>query len=193
LVAVTVDCHLQVLSKLKSESEIRLLDDLIRIAPQLLSQIISMTGVDIPKNSQMSACATLKFGVGITGGLCLGWADTKGFHMVGCRGSVSAAASIGADIMAGLHHSRKLVKAILGISNLCVELVFQLPEKARTGTPGAANERVTREVIEDVVAQGALQREEMGVETPRSHGPLPRVALLAQSCSCKGSRSSSRC
>lgn len=97
----------QVLRELKSQSQIRVLDDLIRLAPKLLSQIMHMTGVDIPKNSHVAARVLLKFGVGISGGVCLGWADTKGFHMVGCRGQVSAAASIGADIMAGLHHTRR--------------------------------------------------------------------------------------
>ena len=90
------------LTKLKNESEIKILDDVIRAAPQLLSQIIKMTGVDIPPNSHIAARCILKIGLGVSGGVCLGWADTRGFHMVGCRGSVSAAASIGADIMAGL-------------------------------------------------------------------------------------------
>lgn len=162
------NARLQVLSKLKNKSEIRVLDDVIRIAPRLLSQIIKMTHVDIPANSHIFARAILKIGLGITGGICLGWADTKGFHMVGCRGSVSAAASIGADIMAGLHHTRKYVKAILGISNVCVEMVFELPEKAEGGVAGKEGEQVSPEKIEEVVAQGDEQREELGVEKPES-------------------------
>ena len=159
---------MQVLRQLKSKSEIRVLDDVIRIAPRLLSQIIKMVHVDIPPNSHISARAILKIGLGITGGLCLGWADTKGFHMVGCRGSVSAAASIGGDIMAGLHHSRKYVKAILGIANVCVEMVFELPEKAKTGVAGEEGEQATPDKIQEVVAQGDEQREELGVEKPAS-------------------------
>ena len=160
--------QVQVLSKLKSKSEIRVLDDVIRIAPRLLSQIIKMVHVDIPPNSHIFARAILKLGLGITGGVCLGWADTKGFHMVGCRGSVSAAASIGGDIMAGLHHSRKYVKAILGISNVCVELVFELPEKAAGGVAGTEGEQATPEKIEEVIAQGDEQRDELGVDKPES-------------------------
>ena len=160
--------RLQVLKALKNKSEIRVLDDVVKIAPQLLSQIISMTRVDIPENSHITARCLLKLGIGISGGICLGWADTKGFHMVGCRGSVSAAASIGGDIMAGLHHTRKFVKAILGISNICVEMVFELPAPAETGKAGDPDQRVTQDDIAEVVAQGDAQREELGVEKPVS-------------------------
>lgn len=159
---------MQVLKQLKNKSEIRVLDDVVKIAPQLLSQIMSMTKVDIPENSHVSARAILKLGVGITGGICLGWADTKGFHMVGCRGAISAAASIGGDIMAGLHHTRQYVKAILGISNVCVEMVFELPEKAQTGTAGTPDEQASAAKIEDVVGQGEKQRDELGVQQPVS-------------------------
>jgi hypothetical protein len=138
---------LKVLKKMKAQSEIRGVDDIIRIAPQLLSQIIHMTKVDIPKNSHITAKATLKFGIGISGGICLGWADTKGFHMVGASGRVAAAASIGADIMAGLHHSRKFVKAVLGISNICVEMVFELPEPAKTGVAGKKDQEMKPEDV----------------------------------------------
>jgi hypothetical protein len=131
---------IQVLAQLKAEGEIKVLDDVIRIAPQLLGLIMKMTDVDIPANSKISAQATLKLGVGIAGGICLGWADTKGFHMVGARGHMAAAASVGADIVAGLHHTRKYVKAILGITNVCIEIVFELPGPAKTGTEGGVNE-----------------------------------------------------
>lgn len=130
----------QVLKDLRNQSEIKALDDIVRIAPQLLAQIVKMTGVDIPANSHVHARVIVKIGLGVGGGVCLGWADTKGFHMVGVRGSVSAAASVGADIMAGLHHTRKYVKAVLGISNLCTEVVFELPKPAPTGTAGSEQE-----------------------------------------------------
>jgi hypothetical protein len=170
---------LQVLRKLRSESEIKVLDDIIRIAPQLLSQIISMTGVDIPEDSHIFARTLLKIGLGISGGVCLGWADTKGFHMVGVQGRVSAAASIGADVLAGLHHSRKFVKAILGISNICVEMVFELPEKASGGTAGVEGEAVSPAVIKETVAQGDAQRAELGVEKPVSGDAAPPVMPAA--------------
>ena len=148
----------QVLKKMRAESEIRVLDDIIRLAPQLLSEIMRMTGVDIPERSHVCACTTLKVGVGLNGAICLGWADTKGFHMVGVRGQASVAVSLGGDVMAGLHHSRKLVKGIVGVSNICVEIVWVLPEPAEGGTAGKEGEEMRPEDVPGTVAAEAAAK-----------------------------------
>jgi hypothetical protein len=169
---------------MKAKSEIRVVDDVIRIAPQLLSQIIHMTKVDIPKNSRISARTILKIGVGLSGGLCLGWVDTKGFHMVGAKGKVAAAASIGADVMAGLHYTRKFVKAVLGISNICVEMVFELPELAKTGVAGTKNEVVAPEDVPGTQAAEAKAQgtslEELLLEETRQGPAAAAVVVRAE-------------
>ena len=83
------------------------------------------------QGSHITAKTTLKSGFGASAGVCLGWADTRGFHMVGVRGKVGAVAKIGGDLMAGLHHTRRRVKAVLGYGNLVVELEFKLRDKVR--------------------------------------------------------------
>lgn len=143
---------------MRAESEIRVLDDIIKAAPQLVAEIMRMTGVDIPAGTRIVAMTTLKIGAGVCGGICLGWADTKGFHMVGVHGHASAAASLGGDIIAGLHHSRKLVKAVLGVSNICVELVFALPEPAQGGTAGVEGEAVQPEEVPGTMAAAAAAK-----------------------------------
>jgi hypothetical protein len=82
--------------------------------------------------------------------------------------------------IAGLHHSRKFVKAILGISNICVEMVFELPEKAQGGTAGKEGEMVSPEKIQEVVQQGDEQREELGVEKPPPDAIVPPDVAAAE-------------
>jgi len=43
---------------------------------------------------------------------------------------VSAAASVGIDVMAGLHTQRDKVEIVLGLSNLLVEAIVHLPPDA---------------------------------------------------------------
>lgn len=179
---------LQVLKRLKAKSEIRVLDDIVRLAPQLLAQIMKMTYVDIPSNSAVTARVIASTGLGVSGGLCLGWADTKGFHMVGMRGSVSAAAQLGGDIMAGLHHTRKYVKAILGISNLCVEMVFELPEKAKTGVAGKPSEEL--KLPEDLPAEEVLNMsmaEAIAAAAPPPSDPVAGEAAQLSDSTASGS------
>jgi len=45
----------QVLSEVKTESEIAALDNIARIAPQLLAQVVKSTGVEIPRDAHIVA------------------------------------------------------------------------------------------------------------------------------------------
>ena len=116
------------------------LDRLIKAAPWLLGQIIRITRVDIPRGTKIRARAAVKSGVGFAGGVCLGWEDTEGYHMVGVRGKIGVIAKIGGDLLAGLHHGRRRVKAIIGYGNVVVELEFWLRERAAGGVAGVAGQ-----------------------------------------------------
>lgn len=132
---------MQVLKRLqRTGGEIAGFDRLIKAAPWLLGKIIRITHVDIPRGTRIRARAAIKSGVGFDGGVCLGWADTKGYHMVGVRGKIGVIAKIGGDLLAGLHHGRRRVKAIVGYGNVVVELEFWLRERAASGVAGVAGQ-----------------------------------------------------
>jgi hypothetical protein len=94
----------QVLKQLKVKGKkLNMLDRLITLAPKLLAQIVKLTHVDIPRGSHISAKTVIKSGFGVTAGACFGWADTKGFHMVGVHGKVGVMAKLGGNLLAGAH------------------------------------------------------------------------------------------
>lgn len=115
----------QVFRQLKSKSDIKVLDDIISAVPKLLSEIMRISQVEIADDCPVCAKMVVKGCVGVSGGLCLGWANTEGFHMVGVQGSASVAAGIGGDMLVGTHAEKPLVKCILGLPNVCIELVFE--------------------------------------------------------------------
>lgn len=119
----------QVLAELKNKSNIAVVDDVISAVPKLLSQVMQTARVRIAEECPVWAKMIVKGGLGVSGAVCLGWANTDGFHMVGIRGAVSVAAGLGADMMVGRHATKPLVKYILGISNICMEFVLEY-EKA---------------------------------------------------------------
>lgn len=51
--------------------------------------------------------------------------------MVGIRGKAGVLAKIGGNLLAGLHHSRRKVKAVFGYGNAVMEFEFQLRDKVR--------------------------------------------------------------
>lgn len=106
------------------------MDRLVKLAPWLLAQIVRLTHVDIPDRCHIQAKTTVRTGVGVDAGVCLGWADTEGYHMLGVKGKVGVMAKLGGDLMAGLHHSRRKVKAVIGAGTVLVDLVFELKKKA---------------------------------------------------------------
>lgn len=135
-------------------------DWLIKAAPWLLGRIISITGVDIPKGSRVRARAAIKSGLGADAGVCLGWTDTKGYRMVGLQGQVGVIAKLGFNLLAGLHQDRRRVKAIIGYSNVVVELEFTLPSDAEECDAGVGED-------EDH-GQMALERKEAEREAERA-------------------------
>lgn len=68
--------------------------------------------------------------------------------MVGIRGKVGVLAKLGGNLLAGLHHSRRKVKAVFGYGNAVMEFEFQLRDKvrhsARFGWPPGALRTVSR-------------------------------------------------
>lgn len=131
----------QALGKLKNKSNIKVVDDIISGAPKLLSQVMQTANVRIADEAPVSVKMTVKGGLGVSGAVCLGWANTDGFHMVGVRGSISASVGVGGDMVVGRHATKPQVKCILGLPNVCMELVFEnvenvsQPQKVDTEGP----------------------------------------------------------
>lgn len=131
----------QALGKLKNKSNIKIVDDIISGAPKLLSQVMQTANVRIADEAPVSVKMTVKGGLGVSGAVCLGWANTDGFHMVGVRGSISASVGVGGDMVVGRHATKPQVKCILGLPNVCMELVFEnvenvsQPQKVDTEGP----------------------------------------------------------
>merc|ERR1712034_114092 len=67
-------------------------------------------------------------GVGVDAELCLGWCDTKGYHMMGVGGTVRAGLGLGANVFAGKHTTGTLMKVILGVSNFTFEYTMPIGE-----------------------------------------------------------------
>lgn len=103
-----------------------MMDRLIKLAPKLLGHIARLTHVNIPARCHIQAKVTVRTGFGVDAGVCLGWANTAGYRMLGVKGKLGALAKVGGDLMAGLHRDRGKVKAVIGIGNVLVELVFEL-------------------------------------------------------------------
>lgn len=74
-------------------------------------------------------------GIGVTGAVCLGWCDTKGFHMVGVGGTAAAALAVGVNVFAGKHGDGTCFKLILGLSNFCFEYIIPLGEVTEEPVP----------------------------------------------------------
>lgn len=146
----------QALDKLKNRSHIQVVDDVISAAPKILSQVMKTANVRISDDDPVAIKMTVKGGVGVFGAVCLGWANTDGFHMVGVRGSVSASIGVGGDMVVGRHATKPQVKCILGLPNVCIELVFEnvsQPQKIDTAGPDDPGDGVeVDEVSKDALA-----------------------------------------
>lgn len=112
------------MTKLKRDSNIKILDDIIPKIPKLLTQVMNITKVRIAKDSPVSVTMLVKSGVGVSAAVCLGWADTEGFRMVGVRGTLAAGLGLGNDILIGRHTKEPTVKCVLGLPNVCMDMVF---------------------------------------------------------------------
>merc|ERR1719428_1602850 len=66
-------------------------------------------------------------GVGMGAKVCLGWCDTKGYHMVGVGGQAAVAVRLGVHFFAGRSRDGGSFKIILGIGNFAFEYVVTLP------------------------------------------------------------------
>jgi len=83
-------------------------------------------------------------GVGMGAHVCLGWKDTKGYHMVGVSGKASAALSLQGTVFVGRHKSGVMAKIILGVGNFKFYYTFpigDLPEPEQCKLCDATGQR----------------------------------------------------
>lgn len=82
----------------------------------------------------MTLVVTAEAGVGFGAHVCLGWANTKGYHMVGVGGKASIALSLSVEVFAGRHTSKRSAKILLGISNFKFEYTFPIGTEGKKCT-----------------------------------------------------------
>lgn len=127
---------MQALGKLKRKSNIKVLDDVIPAVPRLLSEAMNIARVHIAKGCPVAVTMTVKGGVGATAALCLGWADTEGFRVVGVRGTLAAGLGVGKDMLVGRHAKEPIFKCMLGLPNACVDMAFKDVGEIKTDVQG---------------------------------------------------------
>lgn len=83
-----------------------------------------IAGCDFRQKSgvRFKLVGTTSVGVGVSGKACLGWADTKGYHMIGASGKVAAAAKVGGSGFAGLHQNGRQLKIVFSIGNAAFDV-----------------------------------------------------------------------
>merc|ERR1712151_788466 len=99
------------------------------LTEEQLESVLEGTETATPNRTPMKLKVEVEAGIGAGAHVCLGWADTQGYRMVGVGGKAAAAFSAGGKIFAGKHRSGNSVKIILGISNFNFEYILPL------GTP----------------------------------------------------------
>uniref|UniRef100_A0A7S3G670 Uncharacterized protein n=1 Tax=Palpitomonas bilix TaxID=652834 RepID=A0A7S3G670_9EUKA len=108
---------------LKANGAGAVLNDLIRLVPRIVAEVIRLIGVDISKGD-MKGRFTVSTGVGFSGALALGWTDTEGYNTVGAGGEVATGLNMGFSIFAGVHKSKKSVKVQIKASNFGVGIYY---------------------------------------------------------------------
>jgi len=68
---------------------------------------------------------------------CLGWCDTKGYHMMGVGMEASAVFTAGGLVFAGKHSNGDSIRIILGIGNFTFEYTCPLDQQALQAEPAA--------------------------------------------------------
>lgn len=76
-------------------------------------------------------------GVGTNWMACLGWCDTKGYHMMGVGMEASAVFTAGGHVFAGKHKNGDGIRIILGIGNFSFEYTCPLDQEALEAEPAA--------------------------------------------------------
>merc|ERR1719311_988843 len=108
-------------------------------------------------------------GLGMSAEVCLGWCDTKGYHMVGIGGQASHLVTIGVNCFAGRSNDGKSFKVLLGIGNFDFEYVIVFPDAERGGARHLA--------IVDASAEADALTSRLGRRSRRNRSYLARPAL----------------
>lgn len=87
-----------------------------------------------PKKDWLQLVVNASLGIGASAKVCLGWEDTKGYHMVGVGGEVAQGYALGGNVFAGKHSTGTSMKIILGIGNF--DFRYTVPCKVKD-TPSA--------------------------------------------------------
>mmetsp|Transcript_1822 Transcript_1822/g.3980 ORF Transcript_1822/g.3980 Transcript_1822/m.3980 type:complete len:283 (-) Transcript_1822:308-1156(-) len=74
-------------------------------------------------------------GLGVSAKVCLGWCDTKGYHMVGVGGKAASAVQLGGNLFAGKANDGKSMKIIVGVGNFTFEYTLVLEDGGEEALP----------------------------------------------------------
>merc|ERR1712007_258698 len=96
----------EILENVRAVDPVPVLDDLIKAVPEAISKVIEALGIDIGQNCvEVEGVVFFWVGVGVSAGLYLGWADTKGYSMIGVEGIAASLVSVGFSLYCGRHES----------------------------------------------------------------------------------------
>lgn len=116
----------EVLENVKAAEPLPVIDELITAVPDILAEVLRMTGADLKTNtSSAEGVVYIYTGVGVTAGVFLGWVDTAGFRMVGAEGKVAAGASVAATVKAGVHEDGKSVRVTVYLTNVGFDVIVK--------------------------------------------------------------------
>jgi hypothetical protein len=76
-------------------------------------------------------------GFGVCNHVCLGWCDTRGYHMMGVGMEASAMFTAGGHVFAGKHKNGDSLRIILGIMNFTFEYTIPLVQETSQAEPAA--------------------------------------------------------
>lgn len=111
-------------------------------------------------------------GLNVSCQMCLGWANTTGYHMVGLGAKATAGVSAGGMVFAGCHHSGVGVKVVLGVSNFTLEYTFPCATRCgRSAKEQAAVESQAPAPVEQPEAPPAAEQPAASGEGGAGNGP----------------------
>mmetsp|Transcript_61179 Transcript_61179/g.132027 ORF Transcript_61179/g.132027 Transcript_61179/m.132027 type:complete len:285 (-) Transcript_61179:386-1240(-) len=104
-------------------------------------------------------------GLGVSAKVCLGWCDTKGYHMVGVGGKAASAVQLGGNLFGGKANDGKTMKVIVGVGNFTFEYTFVLEDGGEEALPDVEESEMK---AEQSVEQG-------GAQAKKSSDPPPSL------------------
>ncbi|OLP91686.1 Coiled-coil domain-containing protein 151 [Symbiodinium microadriaticum] len=124
----------EVLSEIKAQEPIPVLDDLITAVPQIISLVLETVGVDIDgaNVATVEGVVYVYVGAGVTAGIYLGWVDTQGYAMIGLEGRVATAAGAALALRAGLNEEKLAARVVSYLTNVGFDMVVKFREPCQT-------------------------------------------------------------